>query len=139
MAASVALSKPVLVFDGHCGVCTRLADLIRRWDTRGLIEVAPNQQPGLARRVGLTRQQVDAAAWLIYPNGPKLAGAAAINGTFALLGGPLAPLYGFYRLPVIRQIQDLVYHQFAIHRGKFSRFGSVPECERPGTTCVDPD
>ena len=33
----------VVVYDGHCKVCGRLVALLRKWDTRGMLEIVPFQ------------------------------------------------------------------------------------------------
>jgi len=46
-------TRLLLLFDGTCGPCTRLAGWIRRWDAAGRIRVMPNQAPGILAPLGL--------------------------------------------------------------------------------------
>ena len=39
-----------VVYDGDCKVCTRLAGVLQRLDTRATFEVVPSQAPGVAAR-----------------------------------------------------------------------------------------
>ena len=49
--AGCALSRPLtVVYDGDCGVCTRLAHVLQRLDTRGTFEVLTSQAPGVHAR-----------------------------------------------------------------------------------------
>jgi predicted DCC family thiol-disulfide oxidoreductase YuxK len=99
------------------------------------VSALPSQTRGLIERAGLTRAQVDRAAWAIDRAGRRYAGAAAVNRTLAELRGWRC-LAGLYRLPGVRQIEDLGYTLFAANRGRFARWGAVPGCQRPGADCV---
>src|SRR5258706_10329156 len=83
----MAGERLVLVYDGECEFCTRLAGWVVAHDTRGGIAVRPNQEPGLIERLGLTRDEVSRAAWAVEPGGRKYEGAAAINRALSELGG----------------------------------------------------
>lgn len=126
----------VLIFDGYCGVCTRLAHWVEARGHRQGIVAAPSQQPGLRERFNLTREQTDGAAWAIQPEGRRWQGAAAINQIFSELGGPWALIALPYRLPPLAWLEDRAYYLFAQHRGRFSRFGVTPACERPNANCL---
>ena len=41
-----------VVFDGDCKVCTRLANVLRKWDRPGDLEVVTSQQPGVMAQIG---------------------------------------------------------------------------------------
>lgn len=125
----------LLIYDGWCGLCTRTADWVRSHDPRRRVAILPNQTPGLCERAGLTRAQVDEAAWVIDRRGRRYAGAAALNRTLEELGG-WRTLSALYRLPGLHQLEDTVYRWFAANRGRFSRWGAVPGCARPGTECL---
>ena len=128
-------ARLLLIYDGWCGVCTRTVDWLRAHDHVGRVAVLPNQTPGLRERAGLSRAQVDAAAWAIDRRGHRYGGAAAINRALAELDGWRAAA-ALYRLPGIRQIEDVFYRWFAANRGRFSRWGAVPGCARPGAGCL---
>ena len=100
------------------------------------MRVLPNQLPGLRVRVGLTRAQLDRAAWAIDSAGVRYAGAAAANRVLRELPHWrwFARLYDF---PPFGWLEDRVYDWIAAQRGRFSSGGVVPECERPGVECVN--
>lgn len=59
----------VLVFDGHCGFCTRAVAWILRLDRRHRLIPLPYQLPGVPQRYGLTYEDCRAAAWTFTPDG----------------------------------------------------------------------
>jgi len=109
---------------------------VRARDPRGRVAILPNQQPGLLERAGLTRAQVDTSAWAIDRAGRRYEGAAALNRTLEILGGRWRALGRLYRLPGLRQAEDVVYRWFAANRHRFARWGVTPGCERPGADCL---
>jgi predicted DCC family thiol-disulfide oxidoreductase YuxK len=125
----------LLIYDGWCGVCARAARWIRRHDPDRRLLLLPNQTPGLRRRIGLSKEDVDRAVWVIDAAGRRYEGAAAINRTLAELGR-WRYLAALYRLPLIRRSEDQCYRWFAANRGRFARWGITPACERPGAGCL---
>ncbi len=91
--------------------------------------------PGLRECVGLSKAELDRVVWVVMRDGELYAGAAAINCIFREL-----PRWRwvtpFYRVPIIKWIEEWVYGWVAAHRNWFSRWGTVPECARPGVACV---
>jgi predicted DCC family thiol-disulfide oxidoreductase YuxK len=127
----------LLLFDGTCGPCTRLAGWVRRWDTAGRLEVLPNQARGVLTAVGLTRAEADRSAWAVEPGGRRLAGAAALNRVLEELGGGWRLLAAPYRLPILAAAEEAAYRWLAANRARLAWLGVTPECERPGVTCAD--
>ena len=97
--------------------------------------VVANQKPGVLDRYGLTRPEVDRAAWTIDAQGRRLEGAAAINRTLEELGGGWRALATFYRLRPIAAVQEAIYRRVAPRRSALHRFGITPECDEPGAGC----
>ncbi len=96
----------------------------------------PNQTPNLKEQYGLTRAEVDRAAWVIEPGGRKFAGAAAINRVLQTFGGGWSLFARLYSFPPLQWVEDQVYRWVAEHRHQLARFYSAtPECEQPGVTC----
>jgi predicted DCC family thiol-disulfide oxidoreductase YuxK len=95
-----------------------------------------NQKPGVLERYGLTREEVDRAAWTFDVAGSRLEGAAAINRVLAVLGGPWRVLAAIYRVPPFRMLEEALYRWFARSRSRFHRFGVTPECDEPGAGCA---
>lgn len=95
----------------------------------------PSQLRGTSERFGLTRKELDRAAWTIDRSGERLAGAAAINRTLAALGGPWRLVAALSHVPGIGWLEDRVYAWVAGHRRLFHRFAVTPECDHPGVEC----
>jgi predicted DCC family thiol-disulfide oxidoreductase YuxK len=127
----------VLLFDGTCGPCTRLAGWVRRHDSIGRILVQPNQLPGVLAAHGLTRAEVDRSVWAIEPGGRRLAGAAALNRVLEELGGGWRMLAQPSRLPLLAKAEEAAYRWLAANRERLAWLGVMPECERPGAACLD--
>jgi predicted DCC family thiol-disulfide oxidoreductase YuxK len=107
----------ILVYDGECEFCTRLARWVQRRDRRGRISVRPNQEAGLIERLRLTRGEVGRAAWAVEPGGGRFEGAAAINRVLRELGGGWAVLGWLYRVAPIGWVEDRYYARVARRRG----------------------
>jgi len=95
----------------------------------------PSQLPATTQRFGLTRDQLDRAAWTIDRNGRKLAGAAAVNRTLAALGGVFALIAQLSHVPGIGRLEERAYEWIATHRHAFRRLGVAPECDQPDVEC----
>ncbi len=127
--------KATLVFDGYCGFCTRAVRFIRRLDRHGQLEIVPWQQSGVLNEVGLTREQVRDAAWLIEGS-KQWRGAGAINAALGIVTSSNF-FVAVYQLPGIHQIQNIVYAWVAEHRHLFRGVG--PHCKDSDANCVTPN
>lgn len=107
----------VLVYDGECDFCGRLATWVARHDRRGRLVVKPNQEIGLVEQLGLSREEVDRASWVMGPGGQKLEGAAGISRVLRELGGFWGWLGAIYRVPPIAWVEDRYYRRVARRRG----------------------
>ncbi len=119
--------KPVLIFDGDCGFCTKTANLVKQLDTHQRIRVLPNHTTGLLDEAGLTFEQTLEAAWFVDEKGRQFRGAGAINTCLAAVHGIFEPLVWLYALPGIRQIEDTVYAWVA--RNRYRMPGSTAACK----------
>jgi len=113
-----------------------MARWVRRRDRAGRVLAVANQKPGVPERYGLTREEVDRAAWTVDAQGRKLQAAAAINRVLRELGGGWRVVATLYRPWPIAAIEEAVYRWFARNRGRFHRFGATPECNEPGAGCA---
>lgn len=118
--------RPALVYDGDCGICQRVAGLVRRLDRQARLNVLPWQTPGLLEQAGLTAEQCAASIWFVYPDGRRYAAAAAANGVLRELGGLWRVLALPYAVPGIRQMEEAVYRWVARNRHRLP--GASPAC-----------
>ena len=120
----------IVVFDGHCGMCTRSARLLRRLDRRAALELVASQTPGALDRTGVSASEAEVAAWTVTPDGSKVGGARAIALALAVGRGVRWPVLP-WKLPLAPWVLDRVYRFVAEHRSWFP--GETPWCEaHPG-------
>ena len=106
--------------------------LLKALDRNRRVTAVPFQKTGVPASVGLTVKECEATAWAIAPDGSRYRGAEAVN---ALVGAALetaAPLLLYY-LPVIRQVQDLIYSVVASNRSRLP--GDRPYCAQHPAEC----
>ena len=115
-----------IVFDGRCGMCTRSARLLARFDRRGAVEIAASQAPGVRDRFGLSVAETDAAAWAVTFEGVRVGGARAIGLALAVATGSRVPILA-WRVPGMAWLLDVAYGFVARHRTWFP--GETPWCE----------
>jgi len=108
--------RVTLVYDGECEFCTRLARWVERRDRRGRVSVRANQERGLVESLGLTREEVERAAWAIEASGRKFEGAASINKVLRELGGGWAWLGSLYLVAPFKWVEDRYYRRVARKR-----------------------
>jgi predicted DCC family thiol-disulfide oxidoreductase YuxK len=106
----------ILVYDGECGFCTRLARWVERRDREHRVVVRPSQDPGLIESLGLTPAEVGRAAWVVEPGGRRFEGAAAINRVLRELGGGWGLAATMYRVAPMRSLEDAYYKRVARRR-----------------------
>ncbi|HET7745724.1 MAG TPA: DUF393 domain-containing protein, partial [Vicinamibacteria bacterium] len=98
----------VVVFDGHCKVCTRLARALRAWD-KGQLDVVPSQAPGVqARFPWIPARAYQESLQLVGPGGETYQGAAAVERILDLLprGGWISWIFS---VPFVRGLADRFY------------------------------
>jgi predicted DCC family thiol-disulfide oxidoreductase YuxK len=132
MALTALPTRLTLIFDGECGFCTRSARFVRALDRAQRVTVVPFQKRGVPEAVGLTRAECERAAWAVAPDGPRGAGAAAVNLAFAVALGTRLPLF-IYQLPLVHQLEDWLYQWVATHRHWLP--GERPYCEQHPAEC----
>jgi predicted DCC family thiol-disulfide oxidoreductase YuxK len=125
-------NRPVLYYDGECGVCTRSVDLVLRHDRRGTLRFASLRGEFgaalLARHPEL--QGVDSMLWVDpAPDGKGeriLVRSEAVLAVVRYLGGWWRVALASRVIP--RALRDAGYAWFARHRG---RFGRASQCRIP--------
>ncbi|PID54569.1 MAG: thiol-disulfide oxidoreductase [Micrococcales bacterium] len=108
--------SPTLVFDGDCGLCSRLASLARRLRAcEQAYRVVAYQQTDLTA-LGLTTQECAQALQWVEANGRIETGAAAVARL--LLAGRwwARPGGALLLLPGVRALSAVAYRWVATHR-----------------------
>jgi predicted DCC family thiol-disulfide oxidoreductase YuxK len=107
--------RVILVYDGDCEFCTRLARWVERHDRIGRVVVKPNQEPGLIESLGLSREEVDRASWVVV-GAARFEGAAAISRVLRELGGVWRVLGSLYLVAPLGWVEDRYYARVARSR-----------------------
>ena len=120
-------ARPVLFFDGVCGICNGFVDFVMERDVRERFLFAPLQGETAAGR-GLSMEDWRVAAIVLETNGQRLEGADAVMAILLELGGPLAVLARVGRL-VPGRLRDALYRFVA--RRRYGWFGVKEACRIP--------
>lgn len=126
-AAAAGMGRPyTVVYDGVCKVCNRLVTLLRRWDTRNVLEIVPFQNTTVLDRFPWIPPEAYAqAVQLVGPGGQTWQGAGAIEQLLEIL--PRGALLGWvFKVPFVGGLIDRFYRWFARNR---YRFGCGEHCQ----------
>ena len=125
-AAAAGMGRPyTVVYDGVCKVCNRLVTLLRKWDTRNVLEIVPFQNTTVLDRFPwIPAEEYGKAVQLVGPGGQTWQGAAAIEQLLKVL--PKGGLLGWvFKVPFVGGMIDGFYRWFARNR---YRFGCGEHC-----------
>ncbi|MDQ1185312.1 MULTISPECIES: DCC1-like thiol-disulfide oxidoreductase family protein [Agrobacterium] len=121
--------KPLIIFDGECGFCSRDIDFVLRRDKQGLFRFTPAQSPlgaALMRHYGFRTDDYETS--LLIENGVVHAYSDSVLRVIELLGGMLGMTATVMRL-VPRFLRDRVYRLVARNRMKIA--GRRQTCRAP--------
>lgn len=117
MAAWAAPRPYTVVYDGDCGVCGRIVDVLGRWDRAGQLEIVPSRAPGVRQRFSWidSRAFIESMQVVRSADGMTWQGAAAIEQLLAVLprGRWIAWIF---RVPFVRGLAERSYRWFARNR-----------------------
>ncbi|MGL5864681.1 MAG: thiol-disulfide oxidoreductase DCC family protein [Dermatophilaceae bacterium] len=116
---------PLLVFDGDCGICTRLADVTIRWVPPRGGTVAAAQWVDLGH-YGLTEEQCQHALQYVDATGQVHAAQDAVARLLRDSHPWWRPAGAALRLPGVNQLAGLVYRWVA--RNRYRLPGGTPAC-----------
>ena len=115
-----------LVYDGECRMCTAIVRVVRRWDTRDLIETTPSQAAGVtARFPWISPRDYAESIQLVRVDGETWQGAAAIEQLLTILPRGAWISWAF-RIPFARPIAERMYRWVARNR---YRLGCGEHCK----------
>lgn len=114
----------MLIFDGDCGFCTSSARWVERRAPDGT-DVVPFQRIDDLGRYGLTRRDVETAAYWIDGDGAKR-GHRAMAAALRAIGGRWGALGRAIDLPPLRPLAAGAYHLVARFRHRLP--GGTPAC-----------
>lgn len=131
MGDETRLSGPtgpgLFLYDRDCGFCQRAVGFARdRLRTR--TSFAAWQDVDLAA-VGLTPEQADERAWVVYPDASPRAGGDAVAGVLLASGLPARLLGRLMLLPGVRVLNRAAYRVVAANRHRLP--GGTAACALP--------
>lgn len=121
--------KPLIIFDGECGFCSRDVDFVLRHDKQGLFRFTPAQSPlgtALMRHYGFHTDDYETS--LLIENGVAHIYSDSVLRVVELLGGLMGMTATAMRL-IPRFIRDGVYRVVARNRMKIA--GRRQTCRAP--------
>lgn len=120
---------PVIVFDGHCLLCSRSVRFVLRHDRGGRFRLAAQQGAtgqALLRRHGL--DPADPPSFLLVAQGQGYVDSDALLRVLSGLGGPWRMAAALLRV-VPRPLRDAAYRLVA--RNRLRWFGRAEQCLLP--------
>jgi len=120
--------KPIIVFDGHCALCSGFADFILRVDRKQALRLLPAQSPlgeALYAHYGLKPEDYETN--LLLEAGQVRVRSDGTLAMFSYLGWPWK-IMGVGRL-LPRPLRDALYGIIA--RNRLRWFGRREVCRRP--------
>jgi predicted DCC family thiol-disulfide oxidoreductase YuxK len=126
--------KPIIVFDGHCALCSGWVQFIVRHDPKGVYRFVAAQSPlgqALYAHYGLDTKDFETN--LLIRDGRQYAKMDGSLRMAAGLGFPWTLANGMRILP--RIAQDALYDLVA--RNRFRLFGRTEACHRPDPAHAD--
>jgi len=124
---AAAESRPILFFDGVCGLCNRFVDFVLKHDRRGRVVFAPLQ--GSTAAASLPEDLVQGLDTVVFLDGDRCQiRSSAIVRIFWRLGGAWSVLGTFLWL-IPKPIRDLGYKLIA--RSRYRWFGQKETCRLP--------
>jgi predicted DCC family thiol-disulfide oxidoreductase YuxK len=120
-----------VIYDGTCGVCTRMVRLLDSWDRDHVLEIIPSQAPGARERFPWIPASAYAESVQVIraSDGETWQAAAALEELIKVL--PKGRVVSWlFNVPFARPLADRFYGWFARNR---YRMGCVEHCAvRPG-------
>ena len=126
--------KPIIIFDGHCVLCSRWAMFVVRHDPAARFRLLPAQSPlGHALYTHYGLDPVDYETNILIQDGRAWQKSEGSIRMFEGLGFPWSVLAAFRVLP--RRVRDRGYE--AIARNRFRLFGRRDVCFAPDASIQD--
>jgi predicted DCC family thiol-disulfide oxidoreductase YuxK len=106
-----------VIYDGTCGVCTRMAKMLESWDRNHELEIIPSQAPGVRERFPWIAGDAYAESMQVVraSDGKTWQAAAALEELLKVL--PKGRVVSWlFSVPFARPVADRFYGWFAHNR-----------------------
>ena len=121
-------TQPIIVFDGHCILCSANAQLILRWDRRQVFRLAAMQgETGAALLRANGVDPADPETLIVVAGDRVLRNSDAILFIYQRLGWPWRAIGPLRIIP--RPVRDAAYRLVA--RNRYRWFGKRDQCWVP--------
>lgn len=121
-----------VIFDGECGVCTKIIRKLHDWDRRNVLEFRACQSVPLDGVSDVTPTKCLRWVWAIADDGTIASGSDAAALILAAMMNNWWP-YRIGRWPVIQQVLTFGYRLVANNRRKIP--GEKPWCQQHPEDC----
>jgi len=119
----MSYDKPIISFDGVCGLCNRFIDFVIKRDKKSSFYYSPLQGQAAKNLLGKT----DIKTIFLYKEGKVLERSSAVLEVLRIIGGCWKVFFIFRVIP--RFLRDWVYCFIANHR--YQWFGKREICRIP--------
>ncbi len=117
MAENIALERPLVLFDGHCGFCRIWIGYLQAL-TGANVDYASSQEAG-GRFQQISPQSFGKSVQLVTADGEVLSGARAVYRLLAYAPGKSWLLHLYETLPGFAPASEAAYRFIAAHRSAF--------------------
>lgn len=118
----------IVFFDGYCGLCNKVVNLLMRWDNHRQLRFASLQGSTAKKYLGSLVEEQMFGSFIYFENGHIYQKSEAIIHLLSSLGGPWRFLSQvLYLIP--RFFREICYQIIAKHRYYF--FGKMDVCRVP--------
>lgn len=116
---AVAGPEYTVIYDGNCGICTRLVVRLGKLDRRHRLEIVPSQGVGVQERFPwIPARAYDESIQLVrVSDGETTQGAAAVERIIDTLRAGWAVSW-IFSVPFVRPVAERLYRWVADHRGE---------------------
>ncbi len=122
------IDRPVLYYDGACGLCSRAVRALAVMDTRNIFAVKSLQSPEGQAMLQSQGMPVNDFETMVVQSGDKVyTKSDAVMEIFRVLGGPWRVVATLKLLP--RPVRDCLY--MTVSRNRLKIFGKSDSCDIP--------
>jgi predicted DCC family thiol-disulfide oxidoreductase YuxK len=114
---SESRSRHTVIYDGDCRVCSRIVEVLKRWDRNRDLEIVPSQAPGVHARFPWIPPSayVESMQVIRASDSKTWEGAAALEELLNVL--PKGRLISWmFEVPLVRPLVGKFYRWFARNR-----------------------